>query len=121
MELSQRSGIVGTGAPSGDNMADLFDEVRSASNLFSAWRHVKRSALQSKNTKIRGHAGEFEHNHQRHLKRIAAQLREDRFIFDDVEGVLKDKRKRLAAGKDPRPITVASIKNRVVQRGACSL
>ena len=97
-------------------MTSLSDDVRSASNLFSAWRHVKRSALNSKNTKIRGHAGEFEYNHQRHLKTIATQLRESRFNFDGVEGVLKDKKKRESAGKDPRPIAVASIKNRIVQR-----
>ncbi len=97
-------------------MTNLFDDVRSESNLFSAWRHVKRSALNSKNTKIQGQAAEFEHNHQRHLKRFAKQLREDRFVFDDVEGVLKDKKKRESAGKDPRPIAVASIKNRIVQR-----
>ena len=97
-------------------MTNLFEGVRSESNLFSAWRHVKRSALNSKNTKIQGEAAAFEHQHQRHLKRIAAQLREDRFVFDGVEGVLKDKRKREAVGKDPRPIAVASIKNRVVQR-----
>lgn len=97
-------------------MANLFDDVRSESNLFSAWRHVKRSALNSKNTKIQGEAAKFEHSHQRSLKRIAAQLREDRFIFDGVEGVLKDKKKREAEGKNPRPVTVASLKNRVVQR-----
>ena len=97
-------------------MASLFDDARSESNLFAAWRHVKRSALKSKNTKIQGSAAEFEHNHQRHLKRIIRQLRENRFTFDGVEGVLKDKKQREAAGKDPRPIAVASIKNRVVQR-----
>lgn len=97
-------------------MASLFDDARSESNLFSAWRHVKRSALKSKNTKIQGCAAEFEHSHQRHLKRIITQLRENRFTFDGVEGVLKDKKQREAAGKDPRPIAVASIKNRVVQR-----
>lgn len=97
-------------------MRTLFADTRSEPNLFSAWRHVKRSALNSRNTKIQGDAAEFEHQHQRHLKRIADQLRENRFIFDDVEGVLKDKKKREAEGKDPRPIAVASIKNRVVQR-----
>lgn len=94
----------------------LFDEMRSEPNLFSAWRHVKRSALSSENSDIRGMAAEFEHQHQRHLRRIGDQIREGRFRFDDVTGVLKDKKKRLAAGKDPRPITVATLKNRIVQR-----
>ncbi|NEX48672.1 reverse transcriptase domain-containing protein [Pseudotabrizicola algicola] len=94
----------------------LFEEVRSEQNIFSAWRHVKRSALSSGNADIRGKAAEFEHVHQRHLKRIIDQLRTGKLSFDPVEGVLKDKRKRLAAGKDPRPIAISSIQNRVVQR-----
>ena len=94
----------------------LFEEVRSEQNIFSAWRHVKRSALTSGNADIRGKASEFEHAHQRHLRRIIGQLRTGKLSFDPVEGVLKDKRKRLAAGKDPRPIAISTIQNRVVQR-----
>lgn len=94
----------------------LFEEVRSEQNIFSAWRHVKRSALTSGNADIRGKASEFEHTHQRHLKRIISQLRTGKLSFDPVEGILKDKRKRLAAGKDPRPIAISTIQNRVVQR-----
>lgn len=94
----------------------LFEEVRSEQNIFSAWRHVKRSALTSVNKDIRGKASEFEHAHQRYLKRIIAQLRTGTFSFDPVEGVLKDKRKRVAAGKNPRPIAISTIQNRVVQR-----
>lgn len=94
----------------------LFEEVRSEQNIFSAWRHVKRSALTSGNADIRGKASEFEHAHQRHLRRIIGQLRKGNFSFDPVEGVLKDKRNRLAAGKEPRPIAISTIPNRVVQR-----
>ncbi|MDD9731054.1 reverse transcriptase domain-containing protein [Mameliella sp. AT18] len=94
----------------------LFQEVRSEQNIFSAWRHVKRSALTSGNADIRGKASEFEHAHQRHLRRIIGQLRTGKLSFDPVEGVLKDKRKRLAAGKAPRPIAISTIQNRVVQR-----
>lgn len=97
-------------------MKTLFEDVRSEKNLFSAWRHVKSSAQNSKNSKIQGQAAEFEHQHQRHLKRIASQLREGRFAFDDVEGVLQDKKEREAKNKNPRPIAIGSIKNRVVQR-----
>ncbi|PRZ46000.1 reverse transcriptase domain-containing protein [Tritonibacter scottomollicae] len=94
----------------------LFDEMRSEQNLFAAWRHVKRSALKSANSEIAGQAAEFEHRHQTHLKTIGRQLRESRFVFDGVTGVLKDKRMRLAQKKNPRPIAVASLRNRVVQR-----
>jgi RNA-directed DNA polymerase len=97
-------------------MKTLFDEVRSEQNIFSAWRHVKRSALASGSSEIKGQAAEFDHTHQTHLKRIITQLREGRFVFDPVQGVLKDKQKRLAQNKDPRPIAIATLGNRVVQR-----
>jgi RNA-directed DNA polymerase len=116
MGTCQRSGFGCTGDPNEEHMASLFQELRSEQNIFAAWRHVKRSALTSQNDEIRGAASEFEHAHQRHLRRIISQLREDRFVFDSVKGVLKDARKRIAAGKDPRPIAIATLKNRVVQR-----
>lgn len=97
-------------------MSALIQDVRSEQNIFSAWRHVKRSALASQNDEIRGAASEFEHIHQRHLRRIITQLRENRFSFDPVKGVLKDARQRIAVGKDPRPIAIATLKNRIVQR-----
>ena len=95
---------------------NLFDQLRNDKNLFSAWRHVKKSALSSKNFEIRGKASDFEHQHQRHIRRIQTQLREGRFVFDGVEGVLKDKNKRIAQGKAPRPIAIGSIQNRIVER-----
>ena len=116
MDRRQRSGLYERGTRAKKPVRTLFDEVRSESNIFAAWRHVKRSALTSGSADIRGKAAEFEHAHQKHLKRIITQLREDRFTFDPVEGALKDKRKRVAQGKDPRPIAIATIKSRVVQR-----
>jgi RNA-directed DNA polymerase len=109
-------GIVCAGDPSEDAMKTLFQDVRSEQNIFSAWRHVKKSALTSGNPDIRGKASEFEHAHQRHLKRIIGQLRDGRFNFDPVEGILKDKKNRILKGKDPRPIAIATIQSRVVQR-----
>lgn len=97
-------------------MKSLFEDLRSDANLFAAWRHVRRRALNSSNDEIKGYATEFENQHQRHIKRIAAKLREKTFKFDPVKGVLKDKKKRLAQGKEPRPIAIATIANRVVQR-----
>ncbi|QTL05072.1 hypothetical protein J5J86_07150 [Aquabacter sp. L1I39] len=97
-------------------MPSLFDEVKSEQNIFSAWRHVKASALRSSNKEMNGIAADFEHNHQRHLRRIISQLREGRFEFDKAKGVLKDAKARIALGKDPRPLTIGTLKNRIVQR-----
>lgn len=116
MGVRQRSGLYERRTRAKNMAKTLFEEVRSEQNIFSAWRHVKRSALTSGNADIRGKASEFEHAHQRHLRRIIGQLRTGKLSFDPVEGVLKDKRKRLAAGKDPRPIAISTIQNRVVQR-----
>lgn len=116
MGVRQRSGLYERRTRAKNMTKTLFEEVRSEQNIFSAWRHVKRSALNSENANIRGEASEFEHAHQRHLKRIIGQLRTGKLSFDPVEGFLKDKRKRLAAGKEPRPIAISTIQNRVVQR-----
>lgn len=97
-------------------MGTLFNAVRSESNMFAAWRHVKKSALSSGSNEIKGAAAHFEHEHQRYLRRFIRQLQRGKFEFDQVQGVLADKEKREKAGKDPRPIAIATLKNRVVQR-----
>jgi retron-type reverse transcriptase len=97
-------------------MSDLFKAVRAESNMFAAWRHVKKSALSSANVEIKGAASIFEHQHQRYIKRFIRQLQQGTFEFDVVQGVLADKKKREKANKDPRPIAIATLKNRVVQR-----
>ncbi|MEL6818903.1 MAG: reverse transcriptase domain-containing protein [Pseudomonadota bacterium] len=97
-------------------MKSLYESVRAEANLFSAWRHVKKSALKSPRPEIRGEASEFENKHQTHLKRMGAQLREDRYVFSPVHGALKDKKAREKKGKDPRPIAIAKMEDRVLQR-----
>lgn len=54
----------------------LYNKVRSESNMFSAWRHVKESALRSSNHDIQAEAINFETDHQRYLKTIITQLRQ---------------------------------------------
>ncbi|QDC08906.1 hypothetical protein FHY55_06465 [Oceanicola sp. D3] len=97
-------------------MGDLVKAVRSESNMFAAWRHVKKSALNSGSPEIKGAAARFEHQHQRYIRRYIRELQQGKFVFDKVEGVLADKEKREKAQKDPRPIAIATLKNRLVQR-----
>ncbi|MEL7200759.1 MAG: reverse transcriptase domain-containing protein [Pseudomonadota bacterium] len=72
--------------------------------------------MNSRDEQIRGQAAEFESCHERELKRIQGQLLHKKFEFDSSKAVLKDKKKRIAQGKNPRPIVIGTIKNRVVQR-----
>lgn len=94
----------------------LYSDIRKKENLFAAWRHVRRSALQSRNDKIRGDAGHFEHDFHTHVTRIQNQLREKRYVFDKSTGVLADQQKRKLQNKDPRPIVISTIESRLVQR-----
>jgi hypothetical protein len=59
---------------------------------------------------------EFESESQSKLKSIQMRLARDSYSFPKAAGVLKDKRKREKQGKDPRPIVVATLESRVVQR-----
>ncbi|WP_437721825.1 reverse transcriptase domain-containing protein [Sorangium sp. So ce861] len=53
---------------------------------------------------------------QRNLDRIQKELRARTFKFDPARGIAKKR-----AGKKPRPIVVASVRNRVVQRAILDL
>lgn len=94
----------------------LYSDIRKKENIFAAWRHVKRSAMQSKNDKIRGDAGLFEHKFHTHFTRIQKQLREKRYVFEKSTGVLASQKKRALQGKEPRPIVISTIESRLVQR-----
>ncbi|WP_438005064.1 reverse transcriptase domain-containing protein [Sorangium sp. So ce321] len=58
----------------------------------------------------------FHREEQRNLERIQEELRERTFKFDPARGIAKRR-----AGKKPRPIVVASVRNRVVQRALLDL
>ena len=94
----------------------FYEEAKRFSNLFGAWRHVRQRALSSSQSEIRAAAAEFESESQSRLKSIQMRLAHETYAFPKAEGVLKDKRKREKQGKDPRPIVVATLESRVVQR-----
>ncbi len=94
----------------------LIADVRSSQNLFSAWRHVRKSALNSSNDKIKGSASEFEFRHQSHIRKIQEKLRQKDYNFGKSYGVLKDAKARIAQNKSPRPIVIATLEDRIVQR-----
>lgn len=77
---------------------------------------MRAKALASSNDNIRAEAIAFETRVSAQLNSIAAKLARKTYKFPKATGVLKDKKKREAVGKDPRPIVVASIESRVVQR-----
>ena len=90
--------------------ASPLERLRARGTLRSAWLRVRAASLRS-SPATRAEATRFEENADRHLARIAAQLREGRFVFARARGVACER-----PGKGPRPIVVAPIESRIVQR-----
>jgi RNA-directed DNA polymerase len=94
----------------------FFRRLCNRANLFAAWRHVKGRALKSPAREIRNTAEEFDVNAFSNIQSIQSRLSAKTFKFPPAEGILKDKVKRERAGKMPRPIVIADIQSRIVQR-----
>ncbi len=92
-------------------MVDLYLNVRKSKTLEKAWRVVKASAQMSSSEEIRNSANDFDADYIANLRNLQTQLRKEKFYFKPQKGIAK---KRL--GKDPRPLIIAPIENRIVQR-----
>ncbi len=92
-------------------MVDLYFKVREMKTLVGAWRVVKASALVSSSDEIKSSAVEFESESNSKLRTLQAQLRKQTFMFKNQKGVAKKR-----AGKEPRPLVISPIENRIVQR-----
>ncbi len=92
-------------------MAGLYDSVRRYNHLDAAWRRVRDNGRLSKSKDTQKLIALFAENQHRNLNRIARQLAEHRFQFSPQTGIAKRRGK-----KKPRPLVVASIENRIVQR-----
>ena len=72
---------------------------------------MRARARRSPSTQTRSAVQEFDEHAYRNLRRIATQLREDRFRFAPSRGVPIPR-----LGKTPRPIVVQEVADRIVQR-----
>jgi retron-type reverse transcriptase len=94
-----------------DPPSDFYLEVRKTAVLTKAWRKVRANGFASACHQTRDEIRVFDAEAHRHIRRIASDLQKERFVFDPQFGVLQTR-----AGKKPRPIVVATVKNRIVQR-----
>lgn len=88
-----------------------FTLVRRQSVLQNAWRKVRENGIRSQSEDTREKVKRFDSEAFRHLRRIEDQLRGRRFRFEPQKGIAKRR-----PGKSPRPLVVAEVKNRIVQR-----
>ena len=104
------SDVLGSpGMPPTDD--SLRSRLSNLANLNKAWRVVRQSALQSASSKISRLAKEFDQNSIQNLREIERALNEDAFVFKGVYARLLPR-----PGKNPRPLAVAPIASRIVQR-----
>jgi len=93
------------------NAAGLFDEVKSLSALKAAWDHVRPQATKSNDPEVKRERATIDGDVLRYLRALQRDLGSGRFTFERQKGVLKTR-----DGKAPRPIVVAPLRSRVVQR-----
>ena len=92
-------------------MSRLYKDICSQRTLYGAWRKVRSSAFFSSSDEIRREAEEFESRLPDSLIDIQRALSKQTFIFLQQTGVAQKK-----PGGKSRPLVLAPIPNRVVQR-----
>lgn len=94
-------------------MGDLYKCVRSQNTLAKAWSHVRSNGKNSSSQDTINQIVKFDEDSLRELTNIQRQLREKRFRFDQQKGIPIKKKK---GSSKRRPLVLAPIKNRIVQR-----
>jgi retron-type reverse transcriptase len=95
---------------------DLCKIVRAKRNLTRAWSHVEKRVTASKDEATRKALAQFRLNPDLELTRISKALATGKFKFEKQRGYPKPRK-----GKPPRPIVIAPIVNRIVQRAILDL
>lgn len=90
--------------------------LRSSKNLDAAWRQVRANAERSQSIEIRNEAREFDSAAASNLKSIQSRLGRNSFVFKPAKGIAIRRK-----GKKSRPIVVAPIESRIVQRALLNL
>ena len=90
---------------------NLYRLVHRQSRLTTAWKHVEKRVEVSKDVETQKSLASFRKDAAKRIASISQQLRASKFIFEPQRGYAKARR-----GKTSRPIVVAPIVNRIVQR-----
>ncbi len=89
----------------------LYDQVRVPSALWRAWRHVRSKGSKSVKRQTRVEIAEFEKTVESSIRSVSRRLKRRTFRFEPATGVAKKR-----PGKAARPIVVAPVETRIVQR-----
>lgn len=89
----------------------LYDQLRTFRNLELAWRTIRDNGRRSACPETQGEVDKFGEHLFRNLRRIQSRLQKGRYEFERARGVpiaRKDKK--------PRPLVLAPLADRIVQR-----
>ena len=90
---------------------NLFEKVRKQENLRNAWKKVYENGISSNSKETRNSVKDFSQDVEKNLRRISKDLLNNKFEFQPATGVPISR-----AGKSPRPLVIAPIRSRIVQR-----
>ncbi len=97
-------------------MGLFYDYIKQERSIYRAWQHVHASARSSSNEKTQDQLKKLEERLTSVVRGISGRLARRSYTFSKADGILKDKTKRERAGKNPRPIVVQLVVDRIVQR-----
>jgi len=90
---------------------NLYFQIRTFRALSKAWKQVYKNGIRSPSLDTQNAVKDFRSNAITRLKTIQNQLQKNKFRFNPAKGIPVCR-----PGKKDRPIVVADIKDRVVQR-----
>ena len=93
-------------------MDDLYARVRKRRQLEAAWRKIRENGRTSSSKDTRRSVAHFEQDETRNLERLQEQLQKRTFRFAPQIGIAAKKAK--SSGR--RPIVIAPLENRIIQR-----
>ena len=94
-------------------MSRLYTQVKKIEVLERAWKQVRANAITSKSPATKEALATFEEDATSNLRKIQYALSRHTFKFEKQRGVAIEKKK--GSGKH-RPLVIAPIQNRIVQR-----
>lgn len=95
----------------------LYYRLRQKKNLRSAWQFVRSSGNKSLSTAIKAEVQQFEEDSELKLDKIQRDLQAGRFVFPPARAIAAKKKGK----KGIRPIVLAPIISRIVQRAALNV
>ncbi|GLK48422.1 hypothetical protein GCM10017620_13950 [Brevundimonas intermedia] len=96
--------------------ADPFKAVYKQANLEAAWRAIEGNGRFSTSATVRSEIDQFRENASGKLRSLAYRLSRERFVFPPAKGLPIPKLRDGKKTGEFRPIVLASVESRIVQR-----